>query len=234
MLRAIGPEGELTIDGIPYAIGGLRSTSTFRAYCNRTGFAGELAAPMNTAFAYVSHTVGAPVAPFPWAPGTRHSRSDLAWPPQGVSLTVSLAVPATAAAVPASVRALRLTLTYELYEGMPLLAKWVELTSTSAADVIVDRVVVDLFAANARFGSYSAHGAMAPGGEFDGATSAGSVAPPPLLHAKTDQAHGAQCAWLDDFAQSSDPVPGCPTCEPAVEPAASAVPSAPCSMPCAR
>ena len=42
MLRAVEPEGELTIDGAVYSVGDLRSTSTFRAYRNRTGFGASL------------------------------------------------------------------------------------------------------------------------------------------------------------------------------------------------
>ena len=37
--------------------------------------------------------------------------------------------------------------------------------------------------------------------------------PAPLLHAKTDQAHGAACAWTDDYDASADPIPGCDTCK---------------------
>lgn len=136
---------------------------------------------------------------------------------------MALSVDFRAAALPH----LLLTLHYELYDGIPLLAKWLELRATgdaagaaAAPDVIVERVSVELFAANAEFGAYETHGSLAPGKSFDGATAAGTVAARPLLHAKTDQAHGASCVWVDDLAASAEPVPGCPACkdEGAVEP----------------
>jgi hypothetical protein len=33
-----------------------------------------------------SYSTGAPVAPFPWVPGTRHSPKEYAWPPAGIVL----------------------------------------------------------------------------------------------------------------------------------------------------
>jgi hypothetical protein len=37
--------------------------------------------------------------------------------------------------------------------------------------------------------------------------------PPPLLHVKTDQAHGSTCVWMDDYPNSSDSIPNCPDCK---------------------
>ena len=224
MFRAVAPEATLRLDGTNFVVGGLRSTSTFRAYCNRTTFFDSLSGPANvsTTFAYKTHRVGVPKAPFPWTPGTRGSSPNAAWPPKGVAVEVDFVAPA--------LPHLLLTMHYELYDGIPLLSKWLEIHSSSkllqsklhtAADVIVEKVVVELFAASAPFGSYKTHGSRAPGASFDGASSAGSVAERPLLHAQTDQAHGASCSWLDDYPSSADPnVPGCPKCkdEGSVEP----------------
>lgn len=230
MFRAVSPESTLRIDGTDFLVGGLRSTSTFRAYCNRTDFMDTLAEPSNanTTFAYVSHLVGVPKAPFPWTPGTRGSPPTLSWPPTGVSVAIKMAAPALPHLV--------LTLHYEMYDGLPLISKWFELkahtangaqtsararnaasarrsVSSTTADVIVEKVAVELFAASASFGAYRTHGSHAPGSSFDGASAAGTVAERPLLHAKTDQAHGAICNWDDDYPSSSDPIPGCPQCK---------------------
>ena len=37
---------------------------------------------------------------------------------------------------------------------------------------------------------------------------AGGATPNPLLQAKTDQAHGADCLWMDDEPNSKDTIPG--------------------------
>lgn len=209
MFRAAEPEGIVRIDGVDYEVGGMRSIDSFRAYCNRSEFLDSLAGPSNAseAFVYKAHRISVPLAPFPWVPGTRGSPADLQWPPKGVSLQVDF----VAAAVPQ----LLLTLHYELYDGAPLLAKWLEIHASphTAQDVVVDKVTVELFAATPPFGSYFPHGSHAPGEGFNGASGAGTVAKRPLLHAQTDQAHGASCEWSDDYPNSADPVPGCPQCK---------------------
>ena len=95
-------------------------------------------------------------------------------------------------------------------------------TTAWAADddaVRVDAVTVERFAANARFGAYIGHGSSAPLATSGGGAASPGV-PPALLHARSDQAHGAGCAWTDDYPASHDPVPGCADChdEGAVEP----------------
>lgn len=88
------------------------------------------------------------------------------------------------------------------------------------ADVLVAKVTVELFGANARFGEYLTHGSSAPGVGSFGGGAANSGSPMLLLDAVTDQAHGTQCSWMDDFANSNDNIPGCADCkdEGAVEP----------------
>ncbi len=202
MFRAIEPEATIVLNGTEYQVGGLRSTDTFRAYCNRSKLKRSLiAAPQQwdkTTFRYVSHTVGTPVAPFPWTPGNRHGiKSD--WPPKGVTLSV---VFETKADVP-----LRVIMHYECYDGIPVLSKWMDITSTNAGpevDTIISSVTVEQFAAMPRFGSYIPEGSRAPNADDEGASHAGTTAPVPLLHVKSDQAHGVLCEWVNDYLSSND------------------------------
>ena len=183
-----------------------------RRYCNRTGFGDRLGMTANTTrtFQYRSHRVASPVAPFPWTPGTRHGVAELEWPPRGVTLVVDLVLPSS---VPAPLSSLVVSLSYEVYDGIPLLSKWinVRLEGASQTDVVLDSVTVELFAAMPRFGAYIGHGSFQPGNDGEGSSTVGG--PAPLLHAKTDQAHGAACAWTDDYDASADPIPGCDTCK---------------------
>ena len=68
-------------------------------------------------------------------------------------------------------------------------------------------MTVENFGAMPRFGAYIGHGSFQPGNDAEGADS--GMSPNPLLHAKTDQAHGAACGWVDDFPNSNDPLDGC-------------------------
>ena len=69
MMRAPAPEAILRLGGVDFTVGGLQSTSAFRAYINRTEYQDTLTGPhgadVNTTFAYLTHRVGTPQAPFP-------------------------------------------------------------------------------------------------------------------------------------------------------------------------
>ena len=206
----------------------------FRAYCNRSDFAAQLGVNESAAFfRYSSHRISAPVAPFPWTPGTRHGAKELSWPPKGVTLVVEFTVhdPTTTtttttasvatnpnvhpnAAVgegggvgvgaPPLLSDLLVTMYYEIYDGIPLLSKWMTITTQSAptaataastavdhlvvADHVIDAVMVERFAAMPRFGAADdGDGALHPGQDWGGVSTEGNVIPPPLLHVKTDQ-----------------------------------------------
>ena len=153
---------------------GARTRVERRRYCNRTGFGDRLGLTANTTrtFQYRSHRVASPVAPFPWTPGTRHGVAELEWPPRGVTLVVDLVLPSS---VPAPLSSLVVSLSYEVYDGIPLLSKWinVRLEGASPTDVVLDSVTVELFAAMPRFGAYIGHGSFQPGNDGEGSSTVG-------------------------------------------------------------
>ena len=200
MLRNIHPEGTVVLDGIAYSIGGLGQVSTFLAYCNRSDLV--LTVDVN-AFGFRSYSVSAPTAPFPWTPGTRGSPKELSWPPKGKHLAVEFAPPSSA---PAQHGNVTVTMHYEMYDGVPLLSKWMTVSvSSGSAPVAIQSTVVELFGANGYFGPYVSHGSIPPGAANNGAPWQSGVAPSPLFFAKTGLAHGAQCDWMDDYPNSFDP-----------------------------
>ena len=94
-LRAFSPEAIITLDSTTYYIGGLVPIhpdgtvcpepsgvgppgSCAVAYLNRS----QLYSPNTSAFMYTGHKTSSPVAPFPWVPGSRHTRNDTNWPPK--------------------------------------------------------------------------------------------------------------------------------------------------------
>lgn len=92
MLRAIGPEASVSLNGTVFNVGALRQNSTFLGYMNRSALA-LLADP--TSFRFSHHVVSVPDAAFPWTPGTRHSPTQVAWPPKGVRFEAVFNQPAT-------------------------------------------------------------------------------------------------------------------------------------------
>ena len=180
VFRAVEPEAVISLDGRDVAVGGLAS-STVRAYCNRTEFFETLYA--ETALAYVEYRVTMPVAPYPWTAGSRHSNPETQWPPPGRRLEIDFENDGMEA-----------TVIYELYDGAPVLTKSVQVRHFRG---VIDRIDVELVAANPGFGAYyGGRGPYMPGFDDDGAPS--TVTLSPLLHAKTDVAYGFQCAWTDD------------------------------------
>eukprot|EP00048_Salpingoeca_helianthica_P016197 m.230956 g.230956 ORF g.230956 m.230956 type:complete len:742 (-) comp18202_c0_seq1:20-2245(-) len=199
MLRAIKPDTVVVLDGRTYAVGGLGQQSTFLAYLNRSDL--QLTSDPN-AFQYVNHTVSAPTAPFPWTPGARGSPKELAWPPKGVHLSVLFAAPSSA---PPAHQNVSVVVHYELFDGIPLIAKWVSVSARGTGSAVVTAVTVEQIAVLPPYGPYLTHGSLAPGTAYNGAAGQSSNTPPPLLFAKSDQAHGAGCRWVDDYPNSHDP-----------------------------
>lgn len=114
LLRAVAPEAEVEIDGRRYAIGGLVGQPNL-AYL-RPDWVEALTADAG-AFQFERFETGAPVQRMAWTRARHASHS--AWPPPGVSLTLWFVPPS--GALPGVTVAVH----YELYDGIPLLAKWI-------------------------------------------------------------------------------------------------------------
>jgi hypothetical protein len=143
VLRSVVAEATVVLDGVAYAVGGLSLDQNHSAYLRRP----DTYAVDDEAFAYVSHSTSSPEAPVPWEHGRRHA-PNASWPPEGLRLDVAFRAPAGATRH----RNVTVWLHYELYAGAPLLAKWASLAvDAGAADVVVDRVDVELLAVNAPF-----------------------------------------------------------------------------------
>ena len=119
LLRAVAPEAEVEINGQHYAIGGLIGQPNL-AYLHRAWLDAMKTEP--SAFQFERFELGKPVERIAWRQG-RHA-GNTAWPPNGVALTLwfaTKALPGVKAAVH-----------YELYDGAPLLSKWLTIHNESA------------------------------------------------------------------------------------------------------
>lgn len=130
-LRALAPEAQLEL-GLAVGsttlctqradVGGALSPS--RGAILELGALGALRAD-GSAFRYVRHEVGAVHTRFEWRPPAWRRAPNASWPPRGVHLAVHFAPPAPPAGGTCAQRA-AVVVHYELYDGLPLLAKWVE------------------------------------------------------------------------------------------------------------
>jgi len=128
-LRAVEPEATLVLDGRPYAVGG-RLGQTNRAFLRPADLAAL--APDPASFTCVAVRSAPLAARFPW----RRGRGDEGrpWPPRGVELVLEFEPPAGVEAV----RGVRVRVHHELYDGLPLLAKWIEVENGSGRTLVLD------------------------------------------------------------------------------------------------
>eukprot|EP00966_Prymnesium_polylepis_P049968 1156759-Prymnesium_polylepis.1 len=124
--RGVGAEGLVLADGINYSLGGLKAPGGV-LYLNRTAL--REAEVLAHSFTYLRHRQTSPRLSFEWTPGRRHSDHLASWPPRGTALQVDLCAP-TDSELPAG---LMTSIHYELYDGLPVVFKRVELRTMSRA-----------------------------------------------------------------------------------------------------
>ena len=138
ILRGVKPEALIGIDGTVYAVGGLAGQPDY-AYLDPAWLDSMTSNPES--FQYVSHESGIPEANYPWKP-TRNA-PDAAWPPRGVTFTLHFAPPASLAAKYPGVR---VAVHYALYDGVPVIAKWISITNDASMPVTIQSLTCEQLA----------------------------------------------------------------------------------------
>ena len=152
LLRAVKPEATVTIDGIDLSVGGLVGQPD-HAYLRREWIDDMRADPLALQLASV-HTEPNP-APFAWK-RARHAE-DRPWPAPGRALTLEFRLPrenadaliAQSEAPKSRARdlaALTVFVHYEMYDAVPVLAKWLTVHNGSERTIRLDRFTSELLA----------------------------------------------------------------------------------------
>lgn len=186
LLRGVKPEAVVEIDGKRHDVGGLKGQRNYAFL--RPEWIGDLRADP-AAFRFVGYEIGKPKERMAWK-RTRHHAPDAKWPPEGVTLRLDFAAPSptNGAAAPH----LRVSVNYELYDGLPCYSKWIMVFNGTAWTVRVDRFSSEVLAVVERTS------------EVD-ELSEGRI--PPNIHVETDIAFGGMIAsganrrsfrWLPD------------------------------------
>ncbi len=140
LLRGVKPEAAIELDGQRFEVGGLKGQPDY-AYLDPEWLAQMTSAP--EAFQLDGWSVGDPAAPFPWTP-KRHAPA-APWPPRGLRLTVRFRPPESARA---RYEGLEVRVHYELYDGLPVLAKWITVRNGTAREVDVNSCDGEVLAVN--------------------------------------------------------------------------------------
>lgn len=139
LLRAVNPEARLVLDGEPVSLGGLMGQPN-RAFLLDEWI--DKLAPDPAAWQMTHRSVGDKISPRMDWNQVRHFAPDAVWPPKGRTLTLTFSPPPLTEAAErfAGVTA---TVHYELYDGLPLFSKWIELHNGSDRTIELDRVTVE-------------------------------------------------------------------------------------------
>lgn len=139
-LRAIKPEARVMIDSTWYNIGGL-SGQPEKSYLLESWYPNLIADP--SAFRFVSIEVVQPTARYPWQQKYNAAHAD--WPPKGLHVLMHYKAPRNKGDWEDQVQ---VTVHYELYEGIPVIAKWLTIDNNTDSPFVVRETECEVLAVN--------------------------------------------------------------------------------------
>ncbi|WP_316838517.1 LamG-like jellyroll fold domain-containing protein [Pedobacter gandavensis] len=139
-LRAIKPEARIMLDSTWYDIGGL-SGQAEKSYLMESWYPDLIAEP--AAFRFTGIEVTKPVARYPWQQKYNAVHAD--WPPKGLHVLMHYQAPRNKNNWKDKVQ---VTVHYELYEGMPVIAKWLTISNNTGTSFVVRETETEVLAIN--------------------------------------------------------------------------------------
>ena len=135
VLRGVKPEAVVTINGKRFDVGGLLGQPDY-AYLKQE-WIDSLTADAG-AFLCMGVEVGKTVERFPWK--RVGGAGDLPWPPPGASLVFHYAAPAE------QLPGVKVSVHYEMYDGIPVLAKWITVRNTGEKAIQLNAFISEILA----------------------------------------------------------------------------------------
>jgi hypothetical protein len=132
LLRATGPEARVTLDGREYTVGGLFGQPD-RAFLLPAWI--EKLTNTPGGFHFTRCSTGRPAEPLAW----RRKRHDagLPWPPAGAAADLLFEGSDDAT------RGVSVTVRHEIYDGAPVLGKWLTISNGTTRTITIDRFAVE-------------------------------------------------------------------------------------------
>ena len=132
-VRALNSEAKVKINGQWYDVGGLTGQPV-RNYLLDGWLNRETLRATPNAFVFTGFTTGQPVAEILWKP--RYGAPAMPWPPKGLHVAMNYRAPA---ALPG----LQVTVHYEIYDGIPVVGKWVSFENTGDKPFEVEEMICE-------------------------------------------------------------------------------------------
>ena len=132
LLRGVSPEARVTVGGTEYRVGGLEGQPIFNYL--RSDWLKNMKPPKD-AYAYAGSSEGAIEARFPCRLRREWMGRELPWPPKGRHVRMRY--------LPPKPNLPEVDVHYEIYDGIPLVCKWLTFASRTSAAVELDDFTVD-------------------------------------------------------------------------------------------
>jgi len=191
MLRGVKPEAIVIIDNKRYEVGGLNGQPNY-AFLTPEWLDGLTADPK--AFQFSGLKLGVPNERFGWK-RVRHHAPDVVWPPKGIYLRMDYAMPQEAEVLKSQKTGVVVSVHYELYDGVPVMSKWITVQNATDKQITVDRFSSEMLA-------------LVEHNSWVGAQEGVAMIPPGYLHVETDMAFGSgnhENACVNTVRWRSDP-----------------------------
>ncbi len=141
LLRAVGPEARVTINGVDYAIGGLEGQPV-KNYL-KAKWINELHADP-AAYRFTNWREEPLASRMAWKKRPEWLSRDLPWPPPGKQVTLRFAPPADLhVKTPARAELPEIDVHYAIYDGIPLIEKWLTVRNGTTKPVRVNKTIVE-------------------------------------------------------------------------------------------
>ncbi len=140
LLRAIKPEAILSLNGKSIRVGGLIGQPV-KNYLAKEWIS-ELKADTSSPMKLAGYEQGNTVARFGWKKRPEWMTLDMPWPPAGKKIDFSYV--AKDSSSPLS--DIKIVVHYEIYDGIPLLSKWITVENESGKELIIDTFTSELLA----------------------------------------------------------------------------------------
>ena len=140
LLRAVKPEAVIALNGKPYRIGGLTGQPV-KNYLSEE-FISKLSADSSSSFVLKDFLSGETEARFAWKKRAEWMPADLSWPPKGKKIDFRY-IPKESLSALAGIE---IIVSYEIYDGIPLICKWFTLKNRSGKDLKVDSFSSEILA----------------------------------------------------------------------------------------
>jgi len=143
-LRAVSPEAMVTLGGRKFEVGGL-SGQPDRGYLDQGWIVGMT--NRSKGFQYTGYHLAKPEARYEWRP--RFGAPTASWPPKALHLILDFKAPHSTSETTNSIEDVAISVHYEIYDGIPVLAKWITVSNGGKPAIALDKLEAELLAVEA-------------------------------------------------------------------------------------